>query len=318
LRSADPLWRRLVHPGALSRGAVTGGVVMGSTVTMLGLGRMGSALASSFIDAGHDVTVWNRSVAPRLAFADRCRVADTAAQACAASELVVVCVADYAATRSILDDPACRDALRGRTLVHLSSGSPQDARTLAAFVDQHAIRYLDGAILTYPPRIGRDETLLVYAGDRDAFAAHRGTLTALSGRCEFVSDAVGAAAAVDQGWLSFLWASAAGLLQAVAFVESEGVDASVLFGAVPSFLVEIDAEARYYQSLIARGDFHGDLATLDVHVAGMQYLVSTARANAINDALPTVLLSLFSRAARDHGDEEIASAIRVFREPDSA
>ncbi len=31
-----------------------------SDVTVIGLGAMGSAIANAFLNAGHDVTVWNR------------------------------------------------------------------------------------------------------------------------------------------------------------------------------------------------------------------------------------------------------------------
>ncbi|MGV7904205.1 NAD(P)-binding domain-containing protein, partial [Mycobacterium kansasii] len=32
-----------------------------ATVTILGLGAMGRAIAAAFVDAGHRVTVWNRT-----------------------------------------------------------------------------------------------------------------------------------------------------------------------------------------------------------------------------------------------------------------
>jgi 3-hydroxyisobutyrate dehydrogenase-like beta-hydroxyacid dehydrogenase len=235
--------------------------------------------------------------------------------ACAASRLVVVCVADYDATRSILDRPGVADALRGAALVQLSSGGPDDARTLASFAAQRGIDYLDGAIITYPSRIGDEPTLLVYSGSRRAFDAHVQTLRALGGRPVFVSDAVGGAAAVDLAWLSFLYGNAAGLLQGAAFCESERVDPAHLFDAMPSMLVEIAAEAAYYRDLIGRGDYHGDEATLDVHVSAMDHLVATADQNRINGTFPRFLRDLFGTAAAAHGDEEIAAAIEVFRNP---
>ena len=67
-------------------------------------------------------------------------------------------------------------------------------------------------------------TVLVYSGSRVAYDANVETLRALGGRTMFVSDAVGGAAAIDLAFLSFLWGSAAGLLQGAAFCESEHVD----------------------------------------------------------------------------------------------
>ena len=288
---------------------------MPNKVTVLGLGQMGSALVEAFVRAGHDVTGWNRGAEKRDALASRCRILDDAAAACAASPLVVVCVADYDSTRSILDLPGVVDALRGATLVQLSGGGPDDARTLAGYAAEHGIGYLDGAIITYPARIGDDSTLLVYSGLRESFDEHVETLRALGRRAVFVSDAVGGAAAVDLAWLSLLWGSAAGLLQGAAFCESEKVDPAQFFDAVPSILIEVGAEAAYYRELIALGDYHGDQATLDVHVSAMDSLVATAERNGINAKFPHFLREQFGRAAVEHGDEEIAAAIEVFRRP---
>ena len=288
---------------------------MPQTVTVLGLGRMGSALADALIRAGHDVTAWNRGVERRAALTDHCDVVDDPAVACAASRLVVVCVADYDATQSVLDRPGVADALRDSVLVQLSSGGPDDARTMARFAAEHGIEYLDGAIITYPSRIGAESTLLVYSGSRAAFDAHRQTLRALGGRPVFVSDSVGGAAAVDLAWLSFLYGSAAGLLQGAAFCESERVDPAHFFDSIPSMLIEIAAEAAYYSDLIAREDYHGDQATLDVHVSAMEHIVATAKQNRIGTTFPLALRDLFGQAAARHGDEEIAAAIEVFRNP---
>ena len=56
-------------------------------VTVLGLGAMGSALAATLLDAGHDTTVWNRTPERARALADELEV--THVDAPVAAELVV-------------------------------------------------------------------------------------------------------------------------------------------------------------------------------------------------------------------------------------
>ncbi|MEQ9163620.1 MAG: NAD(P)-binding domain-containing protein, partial [Ilumatobacter fluminis] len=41
-----------------------------SRITVLGLGAMGSRMAANYSNAGHDVTVWNRTAASVDALAD--------------------------------------------------------------------------------------------------------------------------------------------------------------------------------------------------------------------------------------------------------
>src|SRR5262245_3734420 len=112
---------------------------------------MGSALARAFLANRHTVTVWNRSetkAAPLVRAG--ARQARTVADAAAASDVVVVCVIDYAASKSLLDSPGVLEKLRGKTVVQLTSGTPQLAREAEAWARRHEISYLDGAILSYP------------------------------------------------------------------------------------------------------------------------------------------------------------------------
>src|ERR1700754_227939 len=101
-----------------------------SPVTVVGLGNLGRALAETFLRNGHPTTVWNRSAAKGEALvAGGATAAATAAEAIVAGELVLVALLDPAATREVLAGAA--DAVRGRALVNLTSGGPEDARELA-------------------------------------------------------------------------------------------------------------------------------------------------------------------------------------------
>ncbi len=291
---------------------------MAATVSVLGLGNMGAALADALIGAGHAVTVWNRGAERRAAFAGRCAVQDDPAEACAASDLVIACLADYAATDAVLAAPGVAAALRGRTLVQLATAGPGEAQALAETLAAAGVALLDGKILTYPARIGDAPTMLAYAGERALWERHRPVLLALGGASALVAEEPGGATAVDLAWLSFLYGSTLGLLQGAAFCEAGGVDPAAAFAAVPSWLVEIAAEAEYARGLIARRDYRGDQASLDVHVAAMEHIVGSANASGVSDAFPRLLVDLFSQAvARGHGAEEIAAGIEVLRPPAS-
>jgi 3-hydroxyisobutyrate dehydrogenase-like beta-hydroxyacid dehydrogenase len=272
-------------------------------VTVLGLGNMGSALARSFEAAGHATTGWTRSgnTGPPAA-------------ACEASDLIVGCVLDYDATSEVLAAPGVTEALAGKTFVQLATGGPADARQMQTWAEKAGVAYLDGSIATYPARIGDEPTIIFYSGDRAAFERHRETLGALGGRPTFVGEAAGGAAAADLAWLSFLYGNMIGLFQGAAFLESEGVDASVVFDAVPSFGIEIAAEAAYARDLIARNDFSGDQAALYTHLAGMEGILAAAEQGGVNSEFPRLVRDLTARAvAAGHREHEIAALIEILR-----
>ena len=75
------------------------------STAMIGLGRMGSALAGALAEAGVPLTVWNRNPSRAYAFEGRARVARSATEACSSAELVVVVAhrsASYAAYGGLL------------------------------------------------------------------------------------------------------------------------------------------------------------------------------------------------------------------------
>ena len=81
---------------------------------------------------------------------------------------------------------------------------------------------------------------------------------------------------------------------------------------MPVVLKPEEAAAR----LIRRGDYAGDQASLDVHLAAMQHILGSAEATGVSTGLPRLLVEIASAAvARGHGAEEIAAAVEVLRAP---
>ena len=105
---------------------------MTEPVTVLGLGPMGYAIAAAFVASGHATTTWNRTASRPSP--DGTTHAEDVTEAVTASKVVVVCVIDYDAVRSLLTPLA--DTLRGRLVVNVTSGSPDAARELAAWASE--------------------------------------------------------------------------------------------------------------------------------------------------------------------------------------
>ena len=283
-----------------------------SRVAVLGLGNMGGTLARALTAGGLHPTVWNRDRDKSAGFE---HVATTAAEAIASADLIVACLADYPATRELLASPGVAAALPGRTLVQLASGTPQEARELAAWADDANVEYLDGKIFTYPARIGAQASVIAYSGSSaELFERHRMPLQLMAGASAYAATDAGAAASLDLAWLSVLYGATVGILQGAAFCRANGVDLSAMFALIPAWLHEVEHEAAYYDRLLEADRFEGDQATIDVHLAAMQHLLAATRSDAhLDDAFPAYLVALMSSlSARGMGELEIAAAIRGF------
>ncbi|WP_281290546.1 NAD(P)-dependent oxidoreductase [Embleya hyalina] len=282
-------------------------------VTVIGMGSMGRALAEAFRAAGHPTTVWNRSPAKAAALVARGAVrAETVADAIAASPLIVVCVLDYDAMYATL--AADEAALAGRTVVNLGSGSPEQAREAAVWAARLGAAYVDGAIMSTPPGIGRPESMLLYSGDAAAFARHVGTLRALGDPLDLGPDA-GVASLYDTALLGVMWATLTGWLHGSAVVGADGVRAADFTPIANRWLAHaVTGFIGHYAAQVDAGAYPGDDATLDVHLATMDHLVHASRDRGVDTALPELYRAYTERAiAAGHGADGYARVIEGLR-----
>lgn len=155
-----------------------------SEITVIGLGAMGAALAHDLLKAGHEVTVWNRSPErmERIVELGAKGVPDLG-DALRASPRIMICINDYNATSMLLDRPEVTPHLDGRTVIQLSTGTPEEAGDADILFRKHGATYLDGAIMVYPGTIGTAGAQILVAGPETAFQdCHSGTSKG-NGRC---------------------------------------------------------------------------------------------------------------------------------------
>jgi 3-hydroxyisobutyrate dehydrogenase-like beta-hydroxyacid dehydrogenase len=200
------------------------GLPRDQAVTIIGLGHMGSVLARTFVDHRLKVTVWNRtaSKAEPLVAAGAV-LAQSPKDAIAASPLTVISLINKAVVKSILDSPGVADALKGRTLVDLSSGSTAEARKNAAQINAAGGSYLDGGIMEYPRSIGRKNAVIVYSGSAATFRAHESTLAILAGDQRYLGEDVGAAATTYLALWNYYFVALAGYFEGAALDQTAGV-----------------------------------------------------------------------------------------------
>ncbi|MFF5262571.1 NAD(P)-dependent oxidoreductase [Actinomadura viridis] len=280
-------------------------------VTVLGLGPMGQALAGAFLAAGHPTTVWNRTAGKADALVARGAVAaPTAAEAAAASPLVIVCVLDYDAAHAIIEPAA--GALKGRTLVNLTADTPERARTAAAWAAGHGVGYLDGAIMTPVDTIGGPGAVLLYSGPEETYRAHRDTLAALGGSATYLGADHGRAAAHDVALLDIWWTAVGGIAHGFALARAENIDAG-FFGPFAQGIIGLLPDVvTMFADHLDQGEFPGDDSNILSAAAGMEHIVHAAEDRGI-DAGALRSIRAMARRAIDagHGTDGFARITEV-------
>jgi 3-hydroxyisobutyrate dehydrogenase-like beta-hydroxyacid dehydrogenase len=139
-------------------------------VALLGLGNMGSGIADSLLNAGFDLTVWNRTQSKMQPFIDRgASGAEIPGQAAIGADLVLTSLMD---DRSILDvlegENGILAAMKpGSVHVCVTTISPRFADELAENHRAHGTHFVAAPVLGRP-EAAADGTLMSFmAGDKD-------------------------------------------------------------------------------------------------------------------------------------------------------
>ncbi|MFI0230944.1 NAD(P)-dependent oxidoreductase [Streptomyces sp. NPDC017086] len=266
------------------------------TVSVLGTGIMGAAMARNLVRAGHTVRAWNRTrVKAEPLAADGAHVAGTPAEAVVGADVVLTMLYDGPAALEVMREAA--PALRsGAAWVQSTTAGVEAIGDLAAFARDQGLVFFDAPVLGTRQPAEAGQLLVLAAGP----AGHRAAVTP-------VFDAVGART---------VWTGedgAAGSATRLKLVANSWViAATAATGEVLALAKALDVDPHDFFDVIAGGPLDmGYLRAkakllLDGPLTPAQFAVATAAKDA----------RLIVRAGEEHGvrlDVAAASAERLER-----
>jgi 3-hydroxyisobutyrate dehydrogenase-like beta-hydroxyacid dehydrogenase len=143
-------------------------------VAVAGLGKMGEAMARRILDAGHDLSVWNRTSGRAGHFVDRGVV--EVPELRDVWEIADVCVT------SLIDDEALRavtigegglldEPLSERTLIDMSTVSLTVSAEVGAAAEATGVGYLRAPVTGNPTVVEAGNLGIIVSGDEEVFRA---------------------------------------------------------------------------------------------------------------------------------------------------
>jgi 3-hydroxyisobutyrate dehydrogenase-like beta-hydroxyacid dehydrogenase len=217
----------------------------------------------------------------------------------------MLCVLDYEAVDEVLG--AVGDAISGKVLVNVTSGSPSRARATQQWASEHGADYLDGGVMGDPPDVGSDHVRFSYSGSRAAFEAHEATLRELGSPTYYGADA-GLASVEFMAQVAVGYEFLIGLLHTLQLVQKEGVDpaefAARVAGSVSAYapLVTAIGEA------VRDETYPPDLGPLSVQAALMGDLVDHRQSLGVDTVRMREVKELMEKRVADgHGDQGFSS-----------
>jgi 3-hydroxyisobutyrate dehydrogenase-like beta-hydroxyacid dehydrogenase len=283
-------------------------------VTVIGLGGMGSALASALLDAGYPVTVWNRTAAKAAPLvAVGASQADSVSAAIAASPTIITCINTHTDTEAMLAEHA--DEIAGKQFIELTTGSAEEATALQQLVRDNDADCVVGAICSYPSGVGKAGTCILVAGDEQVWRQNEAIIRAMGPAADFIGENVASLAAMFAALFLPRQGFMFGMIYGALIAERAGISAEAYFKQVPTSQKVVGDYVKVATETICSGDFSNRGASLTVYEAAIKDMMVTFEQLKVPADLPKLMHRLVEKGiAAGQGDEELPSLIKIFRE----
>ncbi|MGN6609219.1 MAG: NAD(P)-dependent oxidoreductase [Jatrophihabitans sp.] len=284
-------------------------------VAVLGMGRMGAAMAVRFADAGHRVTIWNRTRARADAVAatrdaSDIRVAGDAAVAVRDRDLVVSMLADGTSTCEVLLDGAVLDALGSGTVVcDMATSGVQSVDRCAAAITARGARFLDAPVSGSVPAVQAGTLLVMAGGDEAVVERARLLLGAIADRVVRVGD-VGAGQAMKLAVNLVVHNLNAALSESLQLAERSGISRETAYDVLMQSVVAAPF-VRYKRQAFLDRDAPVAMSLALVR-KDLDLITQAARAAGASSEVTSSVLDVVGRAcAAGFGAADMAALSRV-------
>lgn len=197
---------------------------------MLGLGLMGSQLATRLINAGYHISIYNRSNEKTKQFekldVDIARSPMSLAETC---DFLLVCVTDFEAVKKICFGADGIIAANRKDLVVADSStiSPEQSRYNAETLRRNEIEML-GMPLMGGPTAARDGRLVsIVAGNKEAFERTKPVIETVASSIFYIGDIDGSANALKLALNLNIALIASALSEGITLVRGSGIDPGI-------------------------------------------------------------------------------------------
>jgi len=204
-------------------------------VAFVGLGVMGYPMAGYLANAGHDVTVYNRTKEKASSWAAEYSgaVTDTPAAAAANAEIVFCCVGDDPDVRAVIlgGDGVLEGIGDGAVIVDHTTASATVAREVYEAAKQKNVGFLDAPLSGGQAGAESGQLAIMVGGDTDVFERVLPVMQCYAKACTHIGP-VGSGQLAKMANQICIAGIVQGLSEALHFVKRAGLDPAAVIGAI--------------------------------------------------------------------------------------
>ncbi|MEU6672261.1 NAD(P)-dependent oxidoreductase [Streptomyces sp. NPDC046727] len=280
------------------------------TVSVLGTGIMGAAMARNLLRAGHTVRAWNRTRAKAEPLAaDGAHVAGTPAEAVEGADVVLTMLHDGAAALDVMREAA--PALRsGAAWVQSTTAGIEAIDDLTAFAREHGLVFFDAPVLGTRQPAEAGQLLVLAAGPSEHRAAVIPVFDAVGARTVWTGEdgAAGSATRLKLVANSWVIAATAAAGEVLALAQALGVDPQSFFDAIGGGPLDM-GYLRAKSALILDDRLSPAQFAVGTAAKDARLIVQAGERNGLRlDVAAASAERLERAAAQGHADEDMAAA----------
>jgi len=199
-------------------------------IGFIGMGHMGSHMAQRLLDAGYQLTVYDRTKEKTKALRQRgAQMAETPKDLAATCQVVMICVTDDEAQYNVMFGPdgMLTDIHVGSVIIDLSTVSPDASRRLSQAAQEKQVSMIDAAVSGSVPQVDQGSLVIFVGGEHKTYEQCKPLLDVL-GTNSFYMGASGMGTTMKLVVNTLLGLGMQALAEAIALGEKAGVEKGLL------------------------------------------------------------------------------------------
>jgi len=288
-----------------------------SNVSVLGLGAMGSRMASHLLKAGHSVTVWNRTPeAAAVLEALGAIQASTPKEAVICADFVIAMLRDDKASRTVWlsSDGALAGMKKSAIAIESSTLTPGWTRELGGAMSERGIAFLEAPVAGSRPQAEAAKLIYFVGGVESVLEQAEPILKVLGESIHYIGP-VGSGALVKLATNALMGVQVTAIAELIGLLRGAGVDVARAIQVISGTAAWSPAASNVSGSMLA-GQFEPQFP-VELIEKDFGYVVEAAGSSA---AVPTIAAAhgVFQRAKENGlGDKNMTSVVLEFIEKHS-
>ncbi len=284
------------------------------SIGFIGMGHMGSHMAQRLLDAGYQLTVYDRTKQKAKALGQRgAQVAQTPKDLAENCQVVMACVTDNEAQQDVMFGPggALEGVHGGSMMIDLSTVSPDASRRLFQAAKEKNVPMIDAAVSGSVPQVEQGSLVIFVGGDHKTFEQCKPILDVL-GKDSFYMGASGMGTTMKLVVNTLLGLGMQALAEAIALGEKTGLEKGLLLDVLDQTAVLTPGQKSKLEN-VRREQYPTNFALSLMH---KDFSLVLSRAYDLSVSMPTTAAAqqMYTAAMAKGMDEDFSVMIKFMEE----